>query len=114
MLTSSYACETKCAFLEGKVKEGEEEGEMKGYPGGHFGHVGMIVYSLVVDDQYNLIGGEQSRKNTERIGRKKRLDSRCIEEEAMLMFWFDCVKGTKERRSGESINTVVGNYNPKA
>ena len=41
---------------------------MKGYPGGHFGHVGMIVYSLVVDDQYNLIGGEQSRKNTERIG----------------------------------------------
>ena len=74
-------------------EEGEEEGEMKGYPGGHFGHVGMIVYSLVVDDQCNLIGGEQSRKNTERIGRKKRLDSRCIEEEAMLMFWFDCVKG---------------------
>ena len=88
---------------------------MKGYPGGHFGHVGMIVYSLVVDDQYNLIGGEQSRKNTERIGRKKRLDSRCIEEEAMLMFWVRLRQGLRRREGGrESINTVVGNYNPKA
>ena len=87
---------------------------MKGYPGGHFGHVGMIVYSLMVDDQYNLIGGEQSRKNTERIGsRDWTLSVHRGRGDVDVLVRLR--QGLGRREGGrESINTVVGNYNPKA